>query len=107
MDVGVSLGGVGTSEWGEGAPAAAAAILEPPLDETEGAGVSGGGGDVVVVGEACGGIAESRSLGLGVRRGGVGVAGTGESGVEGEAVAAAVAICAPLVVASLASDWLT
>lgn len=104
MAVGVSLGGVGTSKWGEAAPAAAAAILGPTLDDTEGAGVRGGGGDVVVVGGACGGTAESRSLGLGVRRGGVGVAGTGESGVEGEAAAA---IWAPLVVASLASDWLT
>lgn len=110
--VGVSLGGVGTSEWGEGDPAAAAAaaaILGPPVDDTEGAGVSGGGGEVVVVGGASGGAAESRSLGLGVSRGGVGVAGTGESGVEGEAAVAAeaAAIWAPLVATSLASDWLT
>lgn len=97
------MGGVGTREWGEVAPVAA--ILAPPLDDTVGAGVSGGGGDVVVVGGACGGTIESKSLGLGVRRGGVGVAGTGESGDEGEAAAAV--FWAPLVVASLASDWLT
>lgn len=60
----------------------------------EGAGVRGGGGEEVVGVSA--GAAESRSIGLGVRRGGVGVV-----GVEGSVVVGGLV---PLV-ASPCSDW--
>lgn len=72
----VSLGGAETRMWGDGAPAAAFA---PWFAETEGAGVRGGGGEEVVGVNV--GAGESRSMGFGVSRGGVGVVGAVESGV--------------------------
>lgn len=75
----VSLGGAGTRMWGDGAPAAAAATFGTWAAETEGAGVRGGGGEEVVGVSV--GAGESRSMGLGVSRGGVGVVGVEGSGV--------------------------
>lgn len=97
----VSLGRAGTRMWGEGAPGVAVAILGPTLADTEGAGVSGGGGEDVVGVSV--GVGESRSLGLGVSRGGVGVVGVEASGVVGVVVGAWGLV--PLV-ASPTSDWL-
>lgn len=77
----VSLGGAGTRMWGDGA--AAAATFGTWVAEMEGAGVRGGGGEEVVGVSV--GAGESRSMGLGVSRGGVGVV-----GVEGSDVAAGV-----------------
>lgn len=76
LPVEVSLGGVGTSMWGEGEPATAAATFGPWVAVTEGAGVRGGGGEEVVGVSV--GAGESRSIGLGVSRGGVGVTGVEE-----------------------------
>lgn len=57
-------------------PAVAAAAFGPWFVVMEGAGVRGGGGEEVVgVSEGAG---ESRSMGLGVSRGGVGVGGVAE-----------------------------
>lgn len=75
----VSLGGAGTRMWGDGAPAVAAATFGTWVAETEGAGVRGGGGEEVVGVSV--GAGESRSMGLGVSRGGVGVVGVEGSGV--------------------------
>lgn len=94
----VSLGGAGTRTWGDGAPPTAAAAFGPWEEATEGAGVRGGGGEEVVGVSV--GAGQSSSMGLGVRRGGVGVV-----GVEGSGVAAAVGGLLPLV-ASPCSDWL-
>lgn len=82
MAVGVSLGGAGTRMWGD---VTVPADFGPCDEETEGAGVRGGGGEDVVGVDADTG--ESRSKGLGVRRGGMGVVGVVEedvleSGVE-------------------------
>lgn len=77
VEVEVSLGGAGTRMWGEGAPPAAAFVAWAA--ETDGAGVRGGGGEEVVGVSV--GAGESRSIGLGVSLGGVGVAGVEESGV--------------------------
>lgn len=72
-----SLGGAGMRMWGDGVlPAAAFGAL---FAETDGAGVRGGGGEEVVGVSA--GVGESRSMGLRVSRGGVGVVGVEESGV--------------------------
>lgn len=90
----VSLGGAGTRMWGDGAPTVAA-ILGMWVAETEGAGVRGGGGEEVVGVSV--GAGESRSMGLGVSRGGLGVVGVEES--------AAIRGLVPLV-ASPCSDWL-
>lgn len=76
----VSLGGAGTRMWGDGAPAVAAASFGAA--ETEGAGVRGGGGEEVV--GVSMGAGESRSMGFGVSRGGVGVVGVEGSGVAVE-----------------------
>lgn len=76
--VDVSFGGAGTRRWGDGAPPVAAASFEPWVAVTEGAGVRGGGGEEVVGVSA--GAGESRSMGLGVSRGGVGVVRAEESG---------------------------
>lgn len=75
----VSLGGAGTRMWGDGAPAVAAATFGMWAVVTEGAGVRGGGGEEVVGVSV--GAGESRSMGLGVSRGGVGVVGVEVSGV--------------------------
>lgn len=73
----VSLGGAGMRMWGDGVlPAAAFGAL---FAETDGAGVRGGGGEEVVGVSA--GEDESRSMGLSVSRGGVGVVGVEASGV--------------------------
>lgn len=77
VEVEVSLGGAGTRMWGEGAPPAAAFVAWAA--ETDGAGVRGGGGEEVVGVSV--GAGESRSIGLGVSLGGVGVAEVEESGV--------------------------
>lgn len=77
----VSLGGAGMRMWGEGAPAATFGTCDA---ETEGAGVRGGGGEEEV--GVCVGAGESRSMGLGVSRGGMGVAGVEESDVAAAAV---------------------
>lgn len=77
--VAVSLGGAGTRMWGDKEPAVAAASFGPRLDDTEGAGVRGGGGEDVVGVSV--GPGESRSMGLGVSRGGVGVVGVEHSDV--------------------------
>lgn len=66
------------------------------MAETDGAGVRGGGGEEVVGVSA--GAGESRSMGLRVSLGGVGVVGVEESGVV------EVGGLVPLV-ASLWSDW--
>lgn len=68
MAVEVSLGGAGTRMWGD-----AVAALGPWDEMTEGAGVRGGGGEEVAGVSVDAG--ESRSVGLGVSRGGVGVVG--------------------------------
>lgn len=78
----VSLGGAGTRMWGDGAPAVDAATFGTWAADTEGAGVRGGGGEEVVGVSV--GAGESRSMGLGVSRGGVGVVGVEGSGVVGE-----------------------
>lgn len=94
VTVEVSLGGAGTRTWGDGADAAFgtwAAVME-------GAGVRGGGGEEVV--GVSTGAGESRSMGFGVRRGGVGVV-----GVEGSDVTEEVGGLVPLA-ASPCSDWL-
>lgn len=75
----VSLGGAGTRMWGEGVTAVAAASFGLRFADTEGAGVRGGGGEEVVGVSV--GAGESRSMGLGVSRGGVGVVGVEGSGV--------------------------
>lgn len=75
----VSFGGAGTRRCGEGG---AAAAFGPWDDDRDGAGVRGGGGEEVVGVRV--GAGESRSMGLGVRRGGVGVVGVDGSGVEVE-----------------------
>lgn len=90
MAVEVSLGGAGMRRWGDGG-AAAPAAFGMCAAEMEGAGVRGGGGEEVV--GVTVGAGESRSMGLGVRRGGVGVVGVEVSGVV------------PLV-DSPCSDWL-
>lgn len=79
VTVEVSLGGAGTRMWGDGVTAVAAASFGPRFTDTEGAGVRGGGGEEVVGVSV--GAGESRSMGLGVSRGGVGVVGVKESGV--------------------------
>lgn len=94
--VGVSFGGAGTRMWGDGEPAVAVAIFGAWVADTEGAGVRGGGGEEVVGVSV--GAGESRSMGLGVSRGGVGVVGVEELGVVVEGLV-------PLV-ASPCSDWL-
>lgn len=76
----VSLGGAGMRMWGDGAPAVVAASFGGA--ETEGAGVRGGGGEEVVGVSV--GTGESRSMGFGVSRGGVGVVGVEESAVAVE-----------------------
>lgn len=76
----VSFGGAGTRMCGDGVPATAVATFRPWAVEMEGAGVRGGGGEEVTGVSV--GAGESRSMGLGVSRGGVGVAGVEESGVE-------------------------
>lgn len=76
----VSLGGAGMRMWGDGVlPATGFGAL---FAETDGAGVRGGGGEEVVGVSA--GAGESRSMGLRVSRGGVGVVGVEESGVVAE-----------------------
>lgn len=75
----VSLGGAGTRMWGDGVTAVAAASFGLRFADTEGAGVRGGGGEEVVGVSV--GAGESRSMGLGVSRGGVGVVGVEGSGV--------------------------
>lgn len=74
LAVEVSLGGAGMRMWGDGVPPAA--TFGVWVEETDGAGVRGGGGDEVV--GVCVGAGESRSMGLGVSRGGVGVVGVEE-----------------------------
>lgn len=94
----VSLGGAGTRTCGDGVLAVAPASLgRPRAADTEGAGVRGGGGEEVVGVSVDAG--ESKSMGLGVSRGGVGVAGVEQSGVV------VVGALVPLV-ASPCSDWL-
>lgn len=78
----VSLGGAGIRMWGDGAPAVAAAIFGPWAAEMEGAGVRGGGGEEVVGVSV--GAGESRSMGLGVSRGGEGVVWVEDSGAAVE-----------------------
>lgn len=73
--VGVSLGGAGTSRWGE---VGVGDLVTCAEEEREGAGVRGGGGEQVMGVEADG-AGLSRRRGLGVRRGGEGVT---EAGVE-------------------------
>lgn len=72
----VSLGGDGMRMCGDAA--VAPAILGVLIVATEGAGVSGGGGEEVVGVSV--GAGESRSMGLGVSLGGLGVEGVEQSG---------------------------
>lgn len=77
VEVEVSLGGAGIRMCGEGAPAVAPASFGPWIADTEGAGVRGGGGEEVV--GVVVGAGESRSMGLGVSGGGLGVVGVEHS----------------------------
>lgn len=73
----VSLGGEGMRMCGDAA--VVPGILGVLMVDTEGAGVSGGGGEEVAGVSV--GAGESRSMGLGVSLGGLGVEGVEQSGV--------------------------
>lgn len=90
----VSLGGDGMRMWGDAA--VAPGILGVLIVDTEGAGVSGGGGEDVAGVSV--GPGESSSMGLGVSLGGLGAEGAEQSGVPvGGLVPPAASLC---------SDWL-